>query len=276
MSNRLVTYLDETHLGPTRRLWRHCPIDTYRQDPGKGQVFEEYSWAGGSFPTNAAVGAGGFGPWNLHADIAGTITQVLDEVPPAVQINPGDTDEDEVYLTGPKAFVIDNDTAGNARELWFEARWKVAVITDADQGNFVGLGEAPAGADLLLDAATVLSDHGYVGFWRGDADGDSIDFVVNATGQAQTEILAAAHVPVADTYVTTGFHYNPRAPAAERISIWINGSPLTTFVTLAQINAATFPEAVNMGPALLSKNSDADNLWSVSWVRCAQEARRTP
>ena len=103
------------------------------------------------------------------------------------------------------------------------------------------------------------------------ADGDAADFVYKAEGQSQTVALAAADVPVADTYAKLGFVYDPDAPAANRITIYVDGVRQSTYVTATNIAAITFPDAEPMAMVMCAKTGEtAAVLCQMDWWRCAQ------
>jgi hypothetical protein len=59
--------------------------------------------------------------------------------------------------------------------------------------------------------------------------------------------IAGVHVPVADTFVKLGFLYDPSAPPAKRIKVFVSNVEQSTYVTAANIAAATFPDGEELG-----------------------------
>ncbi len=78
------------------------------------------------------------------------------------------------------------------------------------------------------------------------------------------------HVPVADTYVKVGFRYNPAAPAAKRIAVFVNGAEQNTYVTQTNIETATFPDGERLSPVWCVKvGAASESKAQMDWWRAA-------
>lgn len=178
-------------------------------------------------------------------------------------------DDEEASLErggGTSAPYLINNAAGESKKLCFECRVKDSLIDNVGN-HFIGLA-APGTlvADFINDTGTDYSDTSFIGFTRHEDDGDSWDFTYQATGQAFSNIATGIHVPVADTFVKFGFVYDPDAPNARKIKIFVNSVEQSTYITTTLIDTATFPEgeALNIGAATKA-SSAADRTLSVDW-----------
>lgn len=185
-------------------------------------------------------------PYTSYIDTGGTLTQLADENGGVIALTTDGTDEDEIWLvagdgTGPLGFI--SDTAGSDFITAFEARYKISTLVNAAMSHYVGLSSpAAAAADIVTDATGAFAGDAFIGF-RTLLDGDAIDFVYKASGQTLVVPITGVKVPVADTFVKLGFIYDPTAPAAKRIKVFVDNVEQSTYVTAANIAAATFPDA---------------------------------
>jgi len=167
-------------------------------------------------------------------------------------------------------FVI-SDTAGASKKLWYETRIKKSLITNVEN-MFVGLASPGAAvADFIHDDGDDFSDVAVIGFVQWEADGDAIDFVYQANGQAFATLISGVCVPEADTYVKLGFIYDPEAESSKRIKVYVDGVEQSTYGTATQIAAATFPDAEPLVPIYAIKGSSGSD-WTVTsdWYECRQ------
>jgi hypothetical protein len=188
----------------------------------------------------------------------------------------GDDNEEGWFKAGNNVihpFII-SDTAGADCKLWFECRWKPLVVTD-DTSIVVGLVDAnlAAGDNTLQDADTgAVADLGFIGFQTLCADGDALNVSYRKNGGALTVPIAAFDVPAANTWIKSGFRYDPEAPASKRITFYADGAEFTsTYITATNIAAATFPDGVALNFVAGAKvGDDLAQTLSVDWWRCYQ------
>jgi hypothetical protein len=267
------------------QIWADCPIGailvgasdgiylfddmvaTYELASGsaltKLGIYEAISETGSSLTgADETIATNSVGMWGEQEFVAGTTG-----------------DADLVMQVGGGAAYSISDTAGDDKKLWFECRFKVSTIVNDISSGFWGIGEAnraaAAGVFTTTAGATVdtaMADKAFVGFWRPDADGDGLSFVYLANGQTGVEHIADIHTLVADTYVKAGFKYDPGAPTAKRIKVYINGVENSTYVTGTNIAAATFPDAESMSPVFSFVNDDGATASTMvlDWWACAQ------
>ena len=164
--------------------------------------------------------------------------------------------------TGGNAGVLGVIDDSAPKLLICEFRIRLNSITNADGSVFVGLGEEGLCATMTpLAAATpqAVSDDDCIGFFIGEADNDSLDFVYRKNGQAIQTVLTYGTALVADTWYNLGFVFDPTAPASQRIAVFVDNVEQTTYVTATQIAAATFPDAEELAMYAAVQGS-ADNL----------------
>jgi hypothetical protein len=198
----------------------------------------------------------------------------------------GSTDNEESVmklgtLSQGAPFVIPDDSsdATLGKKLWFEARVKRSVITDDKGGFFVGLAEEDACAtNFIADAGNDFGDFSILGFWMLEADGDSIDIVTQKTGAPFDTIKDGAATLVADTYIKVGFVYDPNVEAAKRITFYVDGVDVGTYVgensgdaTVYLGDTTNFPGDVQMTLLASEKNAHDDDItFTMDWWRVAQ------
>ena len=164
------------------------------------------------------------------------------------------------------AQILIGNTAGAAWKLYFEARIR-KTIADDGSALFVGLAQlgTPADNGLLADDTGDLVDSISAIGWRvkhvnGGTTGQNakLDFVYQDAAQTVPVVtLASAATMVASTWIKVGFVYDPNAIAAEKIRLYINGQEQSSYVTTANIDAATFPENDAMSFVFGAKNGSA-------------------
>jgi hypothetical protein len=163
--------------------------------------------------------------------------------------------------TGGNAGVLGVIDDSAPRLLICEFRIRLNSITDADGSVFVGLGEEGLCATMTPLAAAspqAVSDDDIIGFFIGEADNDSLDFVYRKNGQAIQTVLTYGTALVADTWYNLGFVFDPLAPASKRIAVFVDNVEQTTYVTATNIAAATFPDAEELAMYAAIQGS-ADN-----------------
>jgi hypothetical protein len=108
-------------------------------------------------------------------------------------------------------------------------------------------------------------------FWFLEDDSDGIDFIYKKAGQTlQTKISVAQQI-TADTWYKLGFVYDPNAPEAKRITVFVDGVDEGTYVTATNIATATFPDDEELQPLFGVKNSSgAVTRIDLDWYRAYQ------
>lgn len=261
--------------GLSPALWGRIPLSKM-VDPNSGKfVFDDFLTFGGTVATNVGTYASGGGAYLSYEDTGGSIAQLATSVLGEVKLTTDTTDNDEVWMQpGGAASVLGaiSNTAGNDCLLIFEARVKLSHITSGNA--FVGLSEeALAAADTITDA-DALADKDLIGFAQLAADLDAFQFVYRKAGQSVVQVEDVAHTIVADTYVKLGFVYDPLAPAAKRITIYVNGTDIGVYVTATNIAAATFPNAEELNALFGVKNgAAAAKALTVDWWAFFQEKK---
>lgn len=183
-----------------------------------------------------------------------------------------------ICLGGGAPFVINSS---DPRKLWFEARLALSSVTNDIYSTFIGLGEEDlsAGAGIFADEDnatfnSAFADKDLIGFYVLSPDGDALGAMYGKAGQTAQNLISSAGALTAATFVKVGFKYDPTAPISQRITFFVNGAPLTTYVTHALQTAATFPDGEEMTMLIGTTNSDGstDATVTLDWWSCAQMA----
>lgn len=195
-----------------------------------------------------------------------------------------DNEEASLQICGETSapFVIPADSA-TGKKLWFECEIKKSVITTTYGGFFVGLAsEGAMVADFMADAGADFSDVDILGFWNDETDatyaGAKVNVVTQKTGAAFDTIISAAEILAADTYTRLGFIYDPKANKKRRITFFVNGKGLSTYVgedsgdaTVYLGDTTNFPGGEEMGPGVAIKMAAANDLTvTLRKLRCVQ------
>lgn len=247
LSNNIFTsHLGQDSTGLSNRLWSQLLGGQNTPDGGKRLILtgDDFTSFGGTVATNVGTYSGQGGGYKSYEDTGSTVAQQADDVKGVLQLTTDTTDNDEIWLqagysAGVHAMI--SDTAGSDFKQAFECRVAVAQITDT-YNMFVGLAEEGlAAADTVTDAGALASKD-FIGFEILEANGDAINFIWAKAGQTKVTLISGVQVPVADTYYKLGFLYDPTAPAAKRIKVFVDNVEQGTYGTATQIAAATFPD----------------------------------
>ena len=151
----------------------------------------------------------------------------------------------------------------------FEIRLKMESVTDNLASCYAGLyaRAAELSGDVIADNGAALTAANTLGFVRLEADGNAVDFIYGDSG-AFVDHDAGYAVPVDDTYLTLGMHYN-----GTTIQGYLNGVATGTAISTTDIADGDFPIATVLVPTLANKgDSAADFDYSIDWIRVAQHA----
>jgi hypothetical protein len=164
-----------------------------------------------------------------------------------------------------------SDAAGEKQKLWFEARWKLNTITDV--GIFVGLAaEADVAVNFLADnTGDLVATADAIGFHVLTATPTAVGTTYQKGSATKQAVETGVHTLVADTYVKTGFIYDPSRDDDNQITFFVNGAPQTTKVTATNIATATFPDSVNLTLMATAKTGEGTTKTvTMDWWRVAQ------
>ena len=270
MSN-FVEYRDatDTSEAPSPIIWADCPVSEITQKGTGVHYFDDFTNLSKHITDQDTQ------QYASYIDTGVTISQLPGVVGGQVQVAGNDADNDEGHLCshGP----VGQISTAAPKKMWFECRIKKASIANNGVSMFVGLSFDHGSSVPLSSANTLTDDDGdpgafsFLGFHNDAADGDAIDFMYRAEGQAQTVGIAGVAVPVADTFVKLGFVYDPDNVDAEKIAVYVNGVKSTTYITQANLEAATFPDAEPLGLALYTKVGAASEVKvTMDWWKFAQ------
>jgi hypothetical protein len=181
-------------------------------------------------------------------------------------IKTGTDDNDEInwaYGGDTAAPFRISDASSEKAKLWFEFAILPSLITATQNGWFMGLCEVGGIAlDALIDDdGGIDSARDLVGFFKPEGDAGTVDFIYQKGSQTLQTVLNGWTTLNVSTPTKLGMVYDPNAPAAEQIRVYVNGVPETSaYVTAALIavSASTgFPDAIMMAPTFGVKNADA-------------------
>jgi len=265
--------------GPSWRLWSRVLGPGASPDGAvDGYLFEDEMLNVGDFNTGgggATTGTiGGYGVYVDTAVAAGSIRHLATVYSGALRILSSTQDNAQASIAGASGVGVQAvfPTALD-KKLAFEAR--VAFGTIANNNFFLGLTEETCCAnDGLIDDTGALADVDHFGFCVLEGASSTLTFKYRKNGQAQqTPIANVLGVAiVANTYYKLGFVFDPAAIPAQRVTFYLNGEELSTYLTAANLAAATFPAGEEMALAAQVKNgAAAAKSMDIDWWRLYQE-----
>lgn len=272
-------YSGDTDRAPSPAIWADCPIEEIHR-LGIGWGFHD-DFIGFEDPTTAKA----YGKY-LKLDTGDCTLSGSPEKGGAIKLF-GTTDNEDCGIklgdASSAPFLIPANS-GSIGKLWFECRIKKSTIADAKAGFFVGLAdEAALAANFIADAGNDFADNDLLGFWNDETDdstGSHVHIVTQKSGAAFDTIVDTAAELAADTYVKLGFKYDPSAPADKRITFYVNGLDVGTYVgensgdaTVYLGDTTNFPGGEEMAPiCYLNMASTDDVSVYMDWWRCYQLA----
>lgn len=164
----------------------------------------------------------------------------------------GSTDNNEAYLQHGSAGTEGafNITSNGSKTLWFETKL-TGPAAGTEAGMFVGLSEAGSSAVNFLVDNTMVADtnKSYMGFTVKAADACTnwffqINKADNASARTLTNIVANSAAR------TLGFKFD----GVRTVTVYADGTAISPTIT---INAASYPDAVNMSPIVAMKTGTA-------------------
>jgi hypothetical protein len=181
-----------------------------------------------------------------------------------------DSDNDETNLQSNSGVgVLGKISTTAPRKLWFETRIATAQI--ATQNLFVGLmEEGVGGVTGAISDAGVIADKDYIGFQVAEGAASTVTFTYRKAGQTAQTPISSLHTLAADTFVNLGFVYEPGINPAQRIRVYVNGVRQGTYVTQAQVAAATFPNGEELAFTLAVSNAAASRTYYCEGWQFAQ------
>ena len=262
-----IAYGNFSHNGPSAAIW-HRMQQQFTARQGGFLWHEDFLGFGGSVTSNVGSYASTGGWWNSYEDTGATVAQLATEVGGVLKITTDNTDNDEVWLSpGSATSVMGKITSGDAECFAFEARVRASQIVT--QNLFIGLSEEGcAVADTITDADAMITTKDWIGF-RVNADDDAYwDFTYQKASQTPQIVIDDMQLIAVDTWYKLGFLYDSSAPISKRIKIFINGAEQSTYVTAANIAAATFPSGEELNVLMgLKNNAGAITRMDVDWIR---------
>jgi hypothetical protein len=207
----------------------------------------------------------------LAADTGSSITGLSTSEGGVIRFSLDGTDNDEVGLAftshasnGPGMVNIDAG-AGN---VYFEARFRVSLITTGTLGLAIGLGEIGImAANTLVDDTGALVDKDFVGFRVDSASGSALDAIYNtASGGGESSHKAEAGTLAASTYIKVGLKYDD---TLRKTFYFVNG--VVCDPSGVNESATNFPDGQIMVPFVYFKDlGGTAQTHDLDWVRVCQ------
>lgn len=283
-AQNLGAYNTDRHL--QNSVWSDFPYDQVLHEPTKWIYwFDDFTFVPSLTSATTAVNRW---PYMSYIDTSNTIVALETAKTIGVLVIATDnTDNDGpiICLPGDKSvcFMLDDNTAADRRKMWQDYRWKKSSVTDNQAAVFLGLAEETRTVNdglMTDDSAIVIATIDAIGFRVLQDNGEELDFTWQKASQTNQEIAHIATIAnensattglAADTYVKTGFKYDPKESTANRIKVYVNNKTHATKVTGTQMAAATFPDGEELVWYAGLKNGEGTACsLSLDWIRMAQ------
>ena len=270
----------DTSAFPSPIIWADCPTAEIAHDFVGWDHSDDFTKGGITQTITTAIAAPeiGEGFYNAFGSAGATITYD-DAGGGGVILSETTVNESVSMNTEQHPFQI----SANKGKLWFEARWKVNTIVTNEAGVFVGLMDA---ATLIVGlplttASALITTQNFVGFHLQEANTTAFDFTYQANSVSPVEMKSDIGTLVADTYVKTGFVFDPTPSTtgtANQIVGYVDGvrqadqsSPNHPF-TVPDNTGTDFPADVRLGLCIgmMEGAGASDNTLTMDWWRCAQ------
>lgn len=301
-----------TNRGPSPVIWAKCPVTEITESAFQGQhFFDDFNVIGNASMSGGAL-AGSLGQWSIYGYQGSAVNDGQLEGG-VIKIGSDGDNEGTAFLSSAGSFrFITTSTLALNGKMWFEARWARSTVANDQADVFVGL-MAPTLSSGLPAAAQPITVTDDTLMTAGDLFGFHSN-TLSATRGGPTEIAAAfvlasgtinyptncttmmastgQTVLAADTYVKTGFIFDPNGPYKTVVSatarqtagtvrralirFFINGVELPTFLTSEDVQNSTsgqaFPTAFLCPCFAVMNSAAASNTLNVDWIRVAQIA----
>lgn len=155
--------------------------------------------------------------------------------------------------------VSENWLFAAGKELWFEARFKLAEATTNESAWWVGLTDTLTTGGFQADAAGPLASYDGALIWKNEASMDVNFETSNAGTQATTSAIATS---VTDTFTKVGFHFDGAAttsvvtPFVDIGAGWVAGTAQN--ITLAGLAEMHMVFGVKAGPTAAAETLEMD------------------
>lgn len=302
-----------TNRGPSAVIWADCPVLDIIEDPSKGTYFFDDFLTMGTQPASAAAYAGSAGQWATYLYQGGLINDGTLEGG-VIKAGSDGANEGAMFQSVAGAFrMLTTSTLALNQKLWFESRWSRSSVATTDGDYFVGLAIPALSSGLPRAAYPITTTDDTLDATNGTLFGFHSNMTTGTRG-GPTEVSCAFNlaggtvnyptgctammtstgqtVLAANTYVKTGFVFDPAAPV-KRITVptarqtagnlgralirfFINGVELPTFLTADDVVNATAGQAFPTGfmaPTFAVMNgAGTASTFNMDWIRVAQLA----
>jgi hypothetical protein len=263
-----------TNRDPSPGIWGGFPVGPIKDGTIAGQYFfDDFDmWPLQSDLTTQIK----HGQYKAHLDTSCTMTSI--STVNSVELGKGilqigsNAAEDVNALAQSYPSYLLSSTAG---KLCFEARIATDDVTTANGlGFFIGLAETETFtfSDVIpLTAADAPVNTGsYIGFHFPEDDLTTIDTVYTDRAATWTQVKDAAVTGLAaNTFMKLGFVFDPKLPAAKRITFYKNGVPLDDKIACSTLTGLTNLDANALGLMLatvVDTGGAAINFWMDWWA----------
>jgi hypothetical protein len=200
------------------------------------------------FLNPASATASDYHAYTVNSD-GGTGTNAFQDVPGGVyNVVTAAVDNDYQALST----VAENWLFAAGKELWFEARLKVAEATTDDSTWWVGLTDTLTTGGMQAEAAGPLASYDGALIWKTPETALTLNFETSNAGTQNT--TSAFATSVTDTWTKVGFHFDGAATTSVVTPYadvgdgngWVRGTPQN--ITLSGLEAMHAVFGIKAGP----------------------------
>lgn len=264
---------------PSENVWASFPMEECLYYPGRYFYWWDDFHNVPLLTTNTADEA----VYASYIDTSNTITALATEKNRGVlRLLADATDNDGPVVTMQgntgNSILLDDNTAADRCDLWYEHRFRKSSITAEQCAVFIGFVEEARAADNGLmadDSGIPTATIDALGFSCLHASPAALDFVWQKASQTRQEI-ADVDVLVASTWYKNGFRYNTANLTDKRGIVYINNVDFGTYLTGTQMAASTFPDGEELVWAAGLKTGEATSVtMDLDWIRIGHKLLTT-
>lgn len=241
--------------GTVLDLWKHAPSPN-ENDPGLFfQIFDD-------FLNPASATASDVQAWTALND-GGTGTPAFQDAAGGV-FNVVTAAADNDYSA--YSSVAENFLFASGKELWFEARFKIAEATTSESTWWFGLSDTLTTGGMQANTGGPLASYDGALIWKTPETALTVNFETSNAGTQNT--LSAFATSISDTWHRCGFYFDGTATTSTITPYFHNGTSWTVGtaqnITLAGLEEMHLVFGVKAGPTAAAETLQID------YVRCLQ------
>lgn len=245
-----------------RRISGPTPANLWKGAPGPGADPLEYFVLFDDFLNPASATVSDLMAWTSAGDGATGTNAFQDAAGGVFNLVTAAADNDYHELTS----VAENWLFASGKELWFEARFKIAEATTLESTWWFGLSDTLTTGGFQANAAGPLASYDGALIFKTPETAMTVNFETSNAGTQNT--LSAFATSITNTWHRAGFHFNGAATTSVITPWFHNGTSWTKGtgqnITLSGLEEMHVVAGVKAGPTAAAETLQID------YIKCVQ------